>query len=289
MDCLLCVLGNLFHMRSPPSTCMHGIHRSQRARLSPPPPPSAHPHTPARTRTRAMDTFTPTIAKKRRNAKGLQLSSRSLAPPLARDPQEGEPAAIQDALSEYMAMNQATPTVASGSRPDEREEEEEEKVLTPTQATRPVEGRRKTGGIRRAPPAPNHATATADLESSLASTSISSASAPKRPRSTRPKKQSSSKSERDIRVVGEYGELRAEDFRVVGDLGAGAGGQVDKVVHLPTEKIMAKKVYLTPSPFRVVARAERCRSSSSSMRNPPCGNRSSESYRSCMAARRRSS
>ena len=184
-----------------------------------------------------MDTFTPTIAKKRRNAKGLQLSSRSLAPPIGRDPTGVEPPVIQDALSEYMGMNQATPTVASGSRPDERHEDDEgEKVLTPTQARRPVEA--KTG-IRPAPAAPN-ATATADLESSLASTSLTSA--PKKPRPTKPKKQSSSKGEREIRVVGEYGELRAEDFRVVGDLGAGAGGQVDKVVHLPTGKIMAKKV-----------------------------------------------
>ncbi|GHJ86166.1 hypothetical protein NliqN6_2568 [Naganishia liquefaciens] len=181
-----------------------------------------------------MDTFTPTIAKKRRNAKGLQLSSRSLAPPLAAGHAEGEPV-IQDALSEYMGMNQATPTVASSAS-----RMEEEKALTPTQARRPLQ---LNTGIRRAPAAPNATDSTAELESSLASTSLSSA--PKKPRPTKPKKQtSSSKSERDIRVVGEFGELRPEDFRAVGDLGAGAGGQVDKVVHLPTGKIMAKKLVI---------------------------------------------
>lgn len=187
-----------------------------------------------------MDTFTPTTSKKRRNAKGLQLSHRSLAPPLAGSSSTGggdHQPVIQDALSEYMGMNQATPTVASGRR-----EGEGERVVTPTQARRPLD---LNTGMRRAPAVPKDAlpsqpSTTQQIESSLAATSLTTH--PRKPRPTKPKKQASTMSERDIRVVGEFGELRAEDFRVVGDLGAGAGGQVDKVVHLPTGKIMAKKV-----------------------------------------------
>jgi mitogen-activated protein kinase kinase 1 len=38
------------------------------------------------------------------------------------------------------------------------------------------------------------------------------------------------------------GELLDEDFERLGELGAGNGGVVNKVRHLPTELIMARKV-----------------------------------------------
>lgn len=37
-------------------------------------------------------------------------------------------------------------------------------------------------------------------------------------------------------------DLRAEDLKVVNELGAGNGGTVSKVIHAPTKTIMAKKV-----------------------------------------------
>lgn len=39
-------------------------------------------------------------------------------------------------------------------------------------------------------------------------------------------------------------DLRAEDLKVVNELGAGNGGTVSKVIHAPTKTIMAKKVCL---------------------------------------------
>jgi mitogen-activated protein kinase kinase len=37
-------------------------------------------------------------------------------------------------------------------------------------------------------------------------------------------------------------DLRAEDLKVMNELGAGNGGTVSKVIHAPTKTIMAKKV-----------------------------------------------
>lgn len=37
-------------------------------------------------------------------------------------------------------------------------------------------------------------------------------------------------------------DLRAEDLKVVNELGAGNGGTVSKVIHAPTKALMAKKV-----------------------------------------------
>lgn len=37
-------------------------------------------------------------------------------------------------------------------------------------------------------------------------------------------------------------DLRAEDLKNIGELGAGNGGTVNKVEHVPTHTIMAKKV-----------------------------------------------
>lgn len=38
------------------------------------------------------------------------------------------------------------------------------------------------------------------------------------------------------------GELTVEDFRDMGDLGAGNGGVVKKVLHIPSGLVMARKV-----------------------------------------------
>lgn len=40
-------------------------------------------------------------------------------------------------------------------------------------------------------------------------------------------------------------DLRAEDLKTLKPLGAGNGGTVNKVMHIPTKTIMAKKVLLT--------------------------------------------
>jgi hypothetical protein len=40
-------------------------------------------------------------------------------------------------------------------------------------------------------------------------------------------------------------DLRAEDLQKIEELGAGNGGSVDKVLHVPTRTIMAKKVRLS--------------------------------------------
>lgn len=40
-------------------------------------------------------------------------------------------------------------------------------------------------------------------------------------------------------------DLKADDFRTLSELGQGNGGTVSKVEHVPTQKIMAKKVSIT--------------------------------------------
>jgi mitogen-activated protein kinase kinase len=47
-----------------------------------------------------------------------------------------------------------------------------------------------------------------------------------------------------------FPELRDEDLKVVGDLGAGNGGTVNKVLHKETGLYMAKKVRYSPTPLR---------------------------------------
>ncbi|KAJ9123316.1 hypothetical protein QFC22_001515 [Naganishia vaughanmartiniae] len=270
------------------------------------------------------DTFSPAALKKRRNAKGLQLSSQSLAPPTSsagggngngsatgsqhllglNHAGAGHGGMIQDALSEYINMNQATPTIASASASATRKEaadneDDEEKVMTPTQANlapalphpiRSTTGKSRVSrkkpidldiskslAVRKAPLHPgggsdelgerlegmrvgdgnissSSSTArptTTRRPSTLshAETSTSSATSSSRP-STKKKKPTSSSGpkEKETLEVGPFGDLRNDEFKVVGDLGAGAGGTVDKVIHVPTGTIMAKKVG-SPSPF----------------------------------------
>jgi len=45
-------------------------------------------------------------------------------------------------------------------------------------------------------------------------------------------------------------DLRAEDLKVVNELGAGNGGTVSKVIHAPTKALMAKKVRFVSAPLR---------------------------------------
>lgn len=40
-------------------------------------------------------------------------------------------------------------------------------------------------------------------------------------------------------------DLKAEDFKTLNELGAGNGGTVSKVEHVPSGKIMAKKVCIS--------------------------------------------
>jgi hypothetical protein len=186
---------------------------------------------------------------------------------------------IQDALSEFINMNQATPTVSSARGVDD------ERAATPTQASHqgvdPNGGksrisRKKPGdlniskaiapeGIRKAPGFPN--TGAQELESTLASMEItpngtklssskprtsSTLDAPRKSSSTKTRKPgSSSGREKEVLDSGPFGELKNDEFKVVQDLGAGAGGTVDKVIHVPTGTIMAKKVSppFVPSPL----------------------------------------
>ncbi|KAJ9123771.1 hypothetical protein QFC24_003545 [Naganishia onofrii] len=53
-----------------------------------------------------------------------------------------------------------------------------------------------------------------------------------------------SSSSSQLTEAGPFGDLRNDEFKVLGDLGAGAGGTVDKVVHVPTGTVMAKKLVL---------------------------------------------
>ncbi|KAJ9107394.1 hypothetical protein QFC21_000844 [Naganishia friedmannii] len=262
------------------------------------------------------DTFSPAALKKRRNAKGLQLSSQSLAPPpslhAAATHHHHPPSSnagghrgggmIHDALSEYINMNQATPTVASGSASgsltrtrdgaEEEEEEEEEKIMTPTQASLAVPlpapvprvrvGKSRVSrkkpvdldisrslGVRKAPLHPvgggsGGASGSDELgqqlegmrvrDPALSSTTVTAnptttAATTSRPITTKKKKPTSAstgpaKDREPAMEPGPFGDLRNDEFKVVGDLGAGAGGTVDKVVHVPTGTIMAKKLVL---------------------------------------------
>lgn len=42
-------------------------------------------------------------------------------------------------------------------------------------------------------------------------------------------------------------DLKPEDLEIIKDLGAGNGGTVSKVRHIPTNTVMARKVSLAPS------------------------------------------
>lgn len=333
------------------------------------------------------DTFSPATFKKRRNAKGLQLSSQSLAPPIP--PSSVRPTAdaadsqhrlssgnhhhhhhhhaasggmIHDALSEYMNMNQATPTVASSGSggstsgsttrnrhpadQEQEEEEEEERIMTPTQASlavpsiaaipvpvpiasastststsssaaaggtgksrisrkKPVDldiSKSLGGGVRKAPVHPlgdggggagtrdelgeklqgmrvgevgnmvrtarptttmmmtsrhsSSSLAVQDPSSSSNTTTATTTTRKKKPTSSHgPKeRETPSSSSPQLTEAGPFGDLRNDEFKVLGDLGAGAGGTVDKVVHVPTGTVMAKKV--------------RCRRSSACVSSP---------------------
>ncbi|KAI5455282.1 MAP kinase kinase (MEK) [Naganishia albida] len=246
-----------------------------------------------------MDTFAPPTAKKRRNAHGLQLSSRALAPlpptthPSSSSSSSHHPGMIHDALSEFINMNQATPTLASARR--QGGGGEDERAVTPTQASHhgllPPAGNGGGGGgkssisrkkpadldistslapegIRRAPGFPDDDDkrrttkgAARELESTLAAMEIATGStldaAPPRTKSssssTKTRKPGSSSgrgkgapssSSSSSLDSGPFGELKNDEFKVVQDLGAGAGGTVDKVIHVPTGTIMAKKLVL---------------------------------------------
>lgn len=270
-----------------------------------------------------MDTFALPTTKKRRNAHGLQLSSRSLAPPPANHGASStsalHPGMIQDALSEFINMNQATPTVSSARVVDD------ERAQTPTQASH--QGVETTGGkskisrkkpvdlnisksiapegIRKAPLLPG--SSAQELESTLASMEItpngtklssstkprssSTLDAPRKP-STKTKSRkpgSSAGREKEALDSGPFGELKNDEFKVMQDLGAGAGGTVDKVIHVPTGTIMAKKVSpclpLRTSCFALETHSPDC-SSYSSMQNQRSANKSSGNSKSCMAVRR---
>ena len=45
-------------------------------------------------------------------------------------------------------------------------------------------------------------------------------------------------------------DLRPQDIEVVKDLGAGNGGTVSKVRHIPTNMVMARKVNISLAPYR---------------------------------------
>lgn len=258
------------------------------------------PHHPLHPAPITMDTFAPPTAKKRRNAHGLQLSSRALAPlpptihPSSSSSSSHHPGMIHDALSEFINMNQATPTVASARRQGGGGEDERAAV-TPTQASHhgllpPAGGGGKSSisrkkpadldistslapeGIRRAPGFPDDDDkrrttkgAARELESTLAAMEIATGStldaAPPRTKSSSSStktrkpgsssgrgKQAPSSSSSSSLDSGPFGELKNDEFKVVQDLGAGAGGTVDKVIHVPTGTIMAKKVS-PPPPF----------------------------------------
>lgn len=260
-----------------------------------------------------MDTFAPPSTKKRRNAHGLQLSSRSLAPPPANHGSSSSsvshPGMIQDALSEFINMNQATPTVSSARTVDD------ERAQTPTQATHQgidaPGGKSKISrkkpldlnisksiapeGIRKAPLLPG--TTAQDLDSTLASMEITPngtklpSSKPRSSSTLKPstksrKPGSSAGREKEAMDSGPFGELKNDEFKVVQDLGAGAGGTVDKVIHVPTGTIMAKKVCHCLSSERGESLLKlillNC-SSSSSMQNQRFANKSSVNSKSCMA------
>ncbi|KAJ9106781.1 Dual specificity protein kinase fuz7 [Naganishia adeliensis] len=211
-----------------------------------------------------MDTFAPPTTKKRRNAHGLQLSSRSLAPPPANhgasSTSASHPGMIQDALSEFINMNQATPTVSSARVVDD------ERAQTPTQASH--QGVETTGGkskiSRKKPESAKHPSSPArahknsnqhsppwksrpngtKLSSSTKPRSSSTLDAPRKPSTKSRKPGSSAGREKEALDSGPFGELKSDEFKVVQDLGAGAGGTVDKVIHGPTGTIMAKKLVL---------------------------------------------
>lgn len=52
-------------------------------------------------------------------------------------------------------------------------------------------------------------------------------------------------------------DLRAEDLKTIEKLGAGNGGTVSKVMHIPTKTIMAKKVYFVATKELIIGDSRR--------------------------------
>jgi hypothetical protein len=76
--------------------------------------------------------------------------------------------------------------------------------------------------------------------------------------------------------------MKAEDLREIGDLGAGNGGSVKKVTHLPTGTTMAKKV--GPCKPIICPGIDKFSRSCSSTQNHPFENKFYENCIFCMDA-----
>lgn len=232
------------------------------------------------------DGFIPPIKSKRpKNTKGLSLTAESLAPP----PSNADDGSDQDYdLNAY--VTQPTPRAPAavlaadedGSQQQDNGPSSGHTLMLPKVSK---VSKRKPAGLgitstRNAPDAPGSSRARdgdlsspgsshsmssrAEMERELASMEISSSSSRSGSKldangstngsSKSTVKKTRKKSEKNGSNGSDSGhgfpELRDEDLKVVGDLGAGNGGTVNKVLHKETGLYMAKKVRYSPTSLR---------------------------------------
>ncbi len=166
-----------------------------------------------------------TVVRKKRNFKALQVEVKSSKP-------------------EVDASHRAAPPTGAGAA---------------TVATRPPPG--IPHGARRKPPAMDltKTKRTINRESTAihCPNPLSVASAQSAPssasRSTYHSKLQEQIATLDVRNPEAIFDLSQDDLRTIGELGQGNGGTVSKVEHIPTRKIMAKKVSLNPPLYSSMA------------------------------------
>ena len=214
----------------------------------------------------------PIKSKRPKNTKGLSLTAESLAPP----PLNADDGSDQDYdLNAY--VTQATPRAARPLTLAGAESQHDngliagDTLMPPPKVSRV--SRKKPAGLgikstRPAPDAPGSSStrdgdipspasthsmsSRAEMERELASMEISSsssrsgskqdASGSSKPTVKKTRKKSDKNGTNGTDSGQGFPELRDEDLKVVGDLGAGNGGTVNKVLHKETGLYMAKKV-----------------------------------------------
>ncbi len=230
---------------------------------TPPPPPFPHIMS-------SSPAFPPPPTKKR-NTKGLKLTAESLAPPpldsnddddddghnqLYRQPLGTLPAAVPISSSSSSSSSSAAAAAATSHTPQlviPKSSVSKKKPAglsiarsIPTRAAPPQPDIETNGvipdSLQKLSPSPSSSRQTyhSKLSEQLATLDISRK--PTKKRSTREAPNGKGRGKGKDEDDQEQFSIRPEDLKVIGDLGAGSGGTVNKVIHQSTGLIMAKKV-----------------------------------------------
>jgi hypothetical protein len=204
-------------------------------------------------------TFPPPPTKKR-NTKGLKLTAESLAPPPLDDDDElyGQPFAAPPAAS----VSSTAPTLVDPSTeppqlviPKSTVSKKKPAGLSiarsiPTRAAPPqpeIDANGNSPDTTPKPFAPSPSSSRQTYHSKL-SEQIATLDISRKPTKKRSTREAPNGKDGKVKMKGKEDDeeerisVKAEDLKVIGDLGAGSGGTVNKVIHQGTGLIMAKKV-----------------------------------------------